>query len=90
MGVTTQMFGDVTNFLSIPSAGPSNQGNYTCIAKNNAGFDMYTSQLVVNGIKNYHVMKIAWSNIHANLPSSLQSLLTISQLMFLNNKRLSQ
>ncbi|XP_060838269.1 cell adhesion molecule Dscam2 isoform X38 [Rhopalosiphum padi] len=47
MGVTTQMLGDTTNFLSIPSAGPSNQGNYTCIAKNNAGLDTYTSQLVV-------------------------------------------
>lgn len=64
MGVTTQMLGDATNFLSIPSAGPSNQGNYTCIAKNSAGFDMYTSQLVVNGIKYDHLMKTAWSNIY--------------------------
>ncbi|VVC30731.1 Immunoglobulin subtype,Immunoglobulin-like domain,Immunoglobulin-like fold,Immunoglobulin subtype [Cinara cedri] len=47
MGVTTQMLGDTTNFLSIPSTGPSNQGNYTCIAKNSAGSDTYTSQLVV-------------------------------------------
>lgn len=49
MGVTTQMLGDATNFLSIPSAGLSNQGNYTCVAKNSAGSDVYTSQLVVNG-----------------------------------------
>ncbi|XP_025414623.1 Down syndrome cell adhesion molecule-like protein Dscam2 isoform X36 [Sipha flava] len=47
MGVTTQMLGDTTNFLSIPSASPSNQGNYTCIAKNNAGIDTFTSQLMV-------------------------------------------
>lgn len=50
MGVTTQMFGDTTNFLSIPSAGPSNRGNYTCVAKNLAGSDSFTSQLMVNGI----------------------------------------
>lgn len=50
MGVTTQMLGDTSNFLSIPSAGLSNQGNYTCIAKNSAGFDTYTSQLIVYGI----------------------------------------
>lgn len=53
MGLTTQMLGDTTNFLSIPSAGPSNQGNYTCIAKNSAGLDAYTSQLVVYGIHNW-------------------------------------
>lgn len=50
MGVTTQMLGDTSNFLSIPSAGLSNQGNYTCIAKNSVGFDTYTSQLIVYGI----------------------------------------
>lgn len=49
MGVTTQMFGDTTNFLSIPSVSPSNRGNYTCIAKNSAGSDSLTSQLMVNG-----------------------------------------
>ncbi|XP_025414614.1 Down syndrome cell adhesion molecule-like protein Dscam2 isoform X28 [Sipha flava] len=48
MGVTTQMFGDTTNFLSIPSVSPSNRGNYTCVAKNSAGFDSFTSQLMVN------------------------------------------
>ncbi|XP_050520765.1 cell adhesion molecule Dscam2 isoform X17 [Daktulosphaira vitifoliae] len=48
MGVITQMFGDTTNFLSIPSVGPSNQGNYTCLAKNLAGVDTFTSQLTVN------------------------------------------
>lgn len=43
------MFGDTTNFLSIPSVSPSNRGNYTCVAKNSAGFDSFTSQLMVNG-----------------------------------------
>lgn len=51
MGVTTQMFGDTTNFLSIPSVSPLNRGNYTCVAKNSAGFDSFTSQLMVNGTK---------------------------------------
>jgi len=49
MGVTTQMFGDTTNFLSIPSVSGSNRGNYTCVAKNSVGLDSFTSQLMVNG-----------------------------------------
>jgi len=49
MGITTQMIGDTTNFLSIPLVSPSNRGNYTCVAKNSAGFDSFTYQLMVNG-----------------------------------------
>ncbi|XP_016662654.1 Down syndrome cell adhesion molecule-like protein Dscam2 isoform X23 [Acyrthosiphon pisum] len=48
MGVTTQMLGDTTNFLSIPSVSGSNRGNYTCVAKNSVGLDSFTSQLMVN------------------------------------------
>lgn len=50
MGVSTMAVGDSMNVLFIPSVAPSNRGNYTCVAKNFAGYDSYTSQLLVNGI----------------------------------------
>lgn len=59
MGVTTQMFGDMTNFLSIPSVSPLNRGNYTCIAKNSAGSDSFTSQLMVNGTNEIFVFSMS-------------------------------
>lgn len=50
MGVSTMAVGDSMNALFISSVAPSNRGNYTCVAKNIAGYDSYTSQLFVNGI----------------------------------------
>lgn len=49
MGVITMPVGDSMNVLSIPSVGIANRGNYTCVAKNSAGYDSYTAQLFVNG-----------------------------------------
>lgn len=50
MGVSTMAVGDSMNVLFIPYVAPSNRGNYTCVAKNTAGHDLYTAQLLVNGI----------------------------------------
>lgn len=50
MGVSTMAVGDSMNVLFIPFVTPSNRGNYTCVAKNLAGQDFYTAQLLVNGI----------------------------------------
>jgi len=41
--------GDRSNILSIPSAGLSNGGNYTCVAQNAVGMDYYSAYLEVNG-----------------------------------------
>lgn len=49
MGVSTMPVGDTMNVLIIPSVVPSNRGNYTCVAKNFAGNDSFTAQLLVNG-----------------------------------------
>ncbi|XP_022176407.1 Down syndrome cell adhesion molecule-like protein Dscam2 isoform X49 [Myzus persicae] len=48
MGVSTMPVGDSMNVLIIPSVVPSNRGNYTCLAKNSAGNDSFTAQLLVN------------------------------------------
>ncbi|XP_050054045.1 cell adhesion molecule Dscam2 isoform X15 [Aphis gossypii] len=48
MGITTTPVSDSMNVLSIPSVGTPNRGNYTCVAKNSAGYDSFTAQLLVN------------------------------------------
>ncbi|XP_060838234.1 cell adhesion molecule Dscam2 isoform X7 [Rhopalosiphum padi] len=48
MGITTTPVSDSMNVLSIPSVGTANRGNYTCVAKNSAGYDSFTAQLLVN------------------------------------------
>lgn len=48
-GVFTSSMGDRSNILSIPSAGLSNGGNYTCVAQNAVGMDYYSAYLEVNG-----------------------------------------
>jgi len=57
MGVSTMAVGDSMNVLFIPSVAPSNRGNYTCVAKNPAGYDSYTAQLLVNGIHYTYTLK---------------------------------
>ncbi|XP_050520761.1 cell adhesion molecule Dscam2 isoform X13 [Daktulosphaira vitifoliae] len=48
MGISTMPVGDSMNVLFIPSVSPSNKGNYTCVAKNVAGHETFTAQLLVN------------------------------------------
>lgn len=48
-GVYTSSMGDRSNILSIPSAGLSNGGNYTCVAQNAVGMDYHSAYLEVNG-----------------------------------------
>lgn len=49
LGITTTKMGDRTSFLSISTVTAGHSGNYTCIAKNRAGFVSYTTSLHVNG-----------------------------------------
>jgi len=54
--------GDRSNILSIPSAGISNAGNYTCVAQNAVGMDYYSAYLEVNGtiyIMGFELNKLA-------------------------------
>ena len=48
--ITTTMVGPRTSFLMISSVGYRHSGEYTCIAKNNAGTKFYSTELKVNGI----------------------------------------
>lgn len=49
-GIKTMKMAEQTSFLSIASITGAHSGNYTCIAKNRAGEDRYTTTLHVNGI----------------------------------------
>lgn len=42
-----------TSQINIDSVSHQNQGNYTCVVKNEAGSMNYTAELFVNGILNY-------------------------------------
>lgn len=50
LGIATTKMGDRSSYLSISSATAGHSGNYTCKAKNKAGFVSYTTSLHVNGI----------------------------------------
>lgn len=50
MDIKTMKMADRTSFLSIASLTGSHSGNYTCIAKNRAGEDRYSTTLNVKGI----------------------------------------
>lgn len=52
MKIKTMKMADQTSFLSIPSVTGAHSGNYTCIARNRAGEDRYSTTLHVKGIHN--------------------------------------
>lgn len=49
LGITTTKLGDRTSILMISSIKGSHSGNYTCVAKNNAGTATYSTTLQVHG-----------------------------------------
>ena len=48
-GITVMRGGKRTSLLNIDSVHAGHRGNYTCKAKNRAGFEQYTAALIVNG-----------------------------------------
>jgi hypothetical protein len=49
-GIKTMKMAEQTSFLTIASVTGAHTGNYTCIAKNKAGEDRFTTALHVKGI----------------------------------------
>lgn len=49
-GVTLTKIAPQVSILTIPRVSSKNIGNYTCIATNSAGRDIYTTSLYVNGL----------------------------------------
>lgn len=52
MDIKTMKMAEQTSFLSIPSVTGAHSGNYTCIARNKAGEDRYSTTLHVKGTHN--------------------------------------
>lgn len=50
LGIITTKMGDRSSFLAVPEVREINTGNYTCLAKNDAGQSNFTTQLFVNGL----------------------------------------
>lgn len=50
IGIKIVQISDGSTLLSINSVEARHAGTYTCVAKNEAGKETYTSNLVVNGI----------------------------------------
>lgn len=50
LGVKVTELGDASSILSIVSINEKHAGEYSCIAKNEAGMDRHSSTLSVNGI----------------------------------------
>lgn len=48
-GISVMRGGKRTSLLNIDSVHAGHAGNYTCKAKNRAGFEEYTAALIVNG-----------------------------------------
>lgn len=59
MGIKTMKMAEQTSFLSVASVTGAHSGNYTCIARNKAGEDRYSTTLNVKGISaKYHSMQL--------------------------------
>jgi hypothetical protein len=50
-GISTMLAGDRVSLLTIPVVASKHFGNFTCIASNSAGHDMYTTLLMINGLR---------------------------------------
>lgn len=50
VGIKTMKMAEQTSFLSIGTVTGEHSGNYTCIAKNKAGEDRYSTTLNIKGI----------------------------------------
>lgn len=50
-GIRTMKMAEQTSFLSIASVTGAHSGNYTCIARNRAGEDRYSTSLHIKGIQ---------------------------------------
>lgn len=48
-GINLALFGKKTALLNIDTVQHSHAGNYTCLAKNNAGVSSYSAELIVKG-----------------------------------------
>lgn len=48
-GISVMRGGKRTSLLTIDSVHAGHAGNYTCKAKNRAGFEEYSAELIVNG-----------------------------------------
>ena len=58
--------GDLGSSLVFRSVGPSHAGNYTCFARNRAGEDSFTAQMIVRGMH-----RICYSNSHISFNQSV-------------------
>lgn len=62
-GIKTMKMAEQTSFLSIASVTGEHSGNYTCIARNRAGEDRYSTTLNVKGISaRCHSMRLIYAN----------------------------
>lgn len=58
LGVNIVELNEGSSLLSIKYVSEKHAGNYSCIAKNLAGMDLYSSTLVVNGTKQIKVLML--------------------------------
>ncbi|XP_069356474.1 cell adhesion molecule Dscam1 isoform X1 [Maniola hyperantus] len=75
-GIKTLKMAEQTSFLSIASITGAHSGNYTCIARNRAGEDRYTTTLHVNVPPN--ILPFSFGEKPANVGEYLQAACTVN------------